>query len=85
MPATALRITVGHAVGKTAVFIGPLPPLAGLVGEVAVLRQHFNKARVLVERFTLRHIQLSTLILPVDIVAGNPMLEGVKPRHHRCQ
>ena len=71
--------------GKASVLEGAFPPLAGLVGEVAVLRQHFDEARVLVECFTHRHIQLSTLILPVDIVTGNPMLEGVKPRHHRCQ
>ena len=76
---------MGHAMGKASVLIGALPPLAGLVGEVTVLRQHSDKARVLVERFTHRHIQLGTLIFPVDIVTSDPVLKGVNARDHRCQ
>ena len=52
------RVAVGHAVGETAVLPGAFPPLARLMGEVAVGGQQLDEAGELVESFAQRFIQV---------------------------
>ncbi len=85
MSAAALRVTVRHAVGESAILEGSLPPFTGLVGEVAVRRQQLDEARQLVERRTHWYIQLGAFIFPIDVIPCDSVLKRISSRRHRSQ
>ena len=84
VPAAAGRVAVGHAVGEAAVRVGALPPLAGLVGEVAGLTEQPHQVRVRPERVLDRHGGRGAL-LRVDVVGEHTVLVGVQAGRDRGQ
>ena len=85
MAAAAFWIAMGHAVREPAICKRPLPPLAGLMGEVTVGRQHLDETGMLVKCGPHRRIQCRTIFAAIHIVAGNAVLKRIEPRSQRSK
>ncbi len=88
---TALGVAVGHPVSEAAVLPGALPPLAGLVRQVAVGGQQPDKAGMLMKGLAQRFVEFMPLgtrvavllhASPTHIITCDAMLERKEPSDH---